>query len=78
MAEGMKSEDLALVGFYEAMERSNAAKIDDEILGELSDDSEGNEDFDFDIGVDDAKDRPWRPNHVNFGKSIVKKGILRP
>jgi hypothetical protein len=35
MAEGKKSEDLALAGFYEAMEKSNAAKIADEILGGL-------------------------------------------
>ena len=67
-----------LAGFYEAMERSNAAKIAYEILARLSKDSEGSEDFDFDSGVDDAEDRPWRPNHVNFGKSTMKKGILRP
>jgi hypothetical protein len=35
MAEGKKSEDLALAGFYEAMERSNAAKIADDILSLL-------------------------------------------
>jgi hypothetical protein len=33
-------------------------------------------DFDVDSGNDDAEDRLWRPNHVNFGKSIVKKGHI--
>jgi hypothetical protein len=48
MAEGKKSEDLTLAGFYEAMERSNAT-IADEILAGLLDDSEDSEDFDFDV-----------------------------
>jgi hypothetical protein len=30
--------------------------------------------FDIESDNDDAKDRPWRPNHVVFGKSTVKKG----
>jgi hypothetical protein len=25
---------------------------------------------------DDAKDRPWRPSHVVFGKSTVKRGQI--
>jgi hypothetical protein len=25
---------------------------------------------------DDAEDRPWRPSHVVFGKSIVKRGQI--
>jgi hypothetical protein len=66
MAKGKKSEDLALTGFYEAMEKSNAVKIVDEILARLSDDSEDSEDFAFDSDDGDAEDRPWRPSHVNF------------
>jgi hypothetical protein len=77
MPEGKKSEDLALVGFYEAMERSNAVKIADEILARLSDNSEDNEDIDFDSGADDAEDRLWRLSHVNFGKSTMKKGHIK-
>jgi hypothetical protein len=50
----------------------------DEILAGLSKDSKDNEDFDVDSGTDDAEDRPWRPSHVVFGKSTVKKGMLRP
>jgi hypothetical protein len=49
-------------------------KITDEILARLSEDSGDNEDFDVDSGNDDAEDRPWRPSHVVFGKSIMKKG----
>jgi hypothetical protein len=76
MIEGKNSEDLALAGFYEAMEKSNATKIVDEILAGLSDDSEDSEDFDFDSDANDAEDRPWRLSHVNFGKSTVKKGHI--
>jgi hypothetical protein len=68
MAKGKKSEDLALARFYEAMERTNVAKIANEILARLSDDFEYNKDFEVDNGADDAEDRSWRPRHVNFGK----------
>jgi hypothetical protein len=76
MAEDKKSEDLALAGFYKAMERNNAVKITNEILAGLSKDSDDSEDFDVDSGNEDAKDQPWRPSHVNFGKSFVKKAHI--
>jgi hypothetical protein len=76
MDEGKRSEDPALAGFYEAMEWTNAEKITNEILAGLSDYSEDNEDFDVDSTADDVKDRPWRPSHINFGKSTVKKGHI--
>jgi hypothetical protein len=57
MAEARKSEDLALAGFYDAMEKSNAVKIADEILVGLLDDSEDSEDFEF---GSDANHKPWR------------------
>jgi hypothetical protein len=47
MAEGSKSEDLALARYYEAMEKSNATKITDEILARLLDGSEDSKDFYF-------------------------------
>jgi hypothetical protein len=74
MAEGNKSEDLALTGFYEAMEKSNAAKIGDEILAGLLDDYKDSEDFDFESDADNSEDRPWRPSHVNFGKVDCENG----
>jgi hypothetical protein len=76
MAEDKRSEDPALAGFYEDMERTNTEKITNEILDGLSEDSEGSDDVDFDSGAEDAEDRPWRPSHVVFGKSSVKKGHM--
>jgi hypothetical protein len=43
MAEGKKSVDPTLAGFYEAMERTNAEKITDEMLARLSGDSSDSE-----------------------------------
>jgi hypothetical protein len=74
MAEDKRSEDPTLAGFYEAMERTNAEKITDEILIGLSEDSGDSEDIDIESDNDDAKDWPWGPSHVVFGKSTVKKG----
>jgi hypothetical protein len=56
MDEDKRSEDLALAGFYEAMEKTNIEKITDEILVGLSEDSEDIEDFDVDSGADNAKE----------------------
>jgi hypothetical protein len=58
MAEEKKNVDSALVGFYEAMERTNVEKITDEILAGLSGDSSDSEDFDMESDNDDAEDRP--------------------
>jgi hypothetical protein len=51
MAEGSKSEELALAGFHEAMENSNTTKSTNDILVGLWDDSEDNKDFDFERGL---------------------------
>jgi hypothetical protein len=76
MAEDKISEDPTLAGFYEDMERTNTKKITSKILTGLSEDSEGNDDFDFDSGAEDAEDWPWRPSHVVFRKFTVKKGQI--
>jgi hypothetical protein len=76
MAEEKKSVDPALAGFYEAMERTNVEKITDEMLAGLSGGSSDSEDFDVESDNDDAEDRPWRPSHVVFGKSTVKRGQI--
>jgi hypothetical protein len=76
MAEDKRSEDPALAGFYEAMERTNVEKITDGILAGRSEDSGDSEDFDVGSDNDDAEDRPWRPSHVVFGKSTVKRGQI--
>jgi hypothetical protein len=62
------------LGFMMLWKILTLKKITDEILAGLSEDSRDNEDFDVDSGNDDAKDRPWRPSHMVFGKSTVKKG----
>ena len=77
MAEGKKSVDPALAGFFEAMEWTNIENITDEILARLSGDSSDNESFDIESDNDDAEDRPWRPSHVVFGKSTVKRGQIK-
>jgi hypothetical protein len=76
MTEEQKSTDPALAGFYKAMERTNVEKITDEMLAGLSGDSSDNKSFDIESDNDDAKDRPWRPSHVVFRKSTVKKGQI--
>jgi hypothetical protein len=46
MADEKKFVDLALVGFYEAMEKTNTEKITNEMLADLSEDSDDSEGFD--------------------------------
>jgi hypothetical protein len=76
MTKDKRSEDPALAGFYEAMERTNVEKITNENLATLSGDSSDSEDFDIESDNDDAEDQPWRLSHVVFGKSTVKKGQI--
>jgi hypothetical protein len=42
----------------------------------LSNDSDDIEDFDFESDAVDAKERPWKPSHVNFGKSTMRRGHI--
>ena len=66
MADGKKVVDLALAGFYEAMEKTNTEKIANEMLDGISENSSDSERCRS--GNEDAEDRPWRPSHVVFGK----------
>ena len=74
MSEEKKVVDPALAGFYEAMEKTNTEKITNEILADLSEDSNDSDDFDVESGNEDAEDRSWRPRHVFFGNSTIKQG----
>jgi hypothetical protein len=78
MAEDKKSTDPTLVGFYEAMERTNVKKITNDILAGLSGDSSDSEGFDIESENDNenVEDRLWRPSHVVFGKSTIKQGQI--
>jgi hypothetical protein len=73
MAEDKKIADPTIVGFYEAMEKTNTKKITNEMLAGLSGDFSDSESFDVESGNEDAEDRPWSPSHVVFGKSTVKE-----
>jgi hypothetical protein len=76
MAEEKKIVDLALAGFYEAMEKTNMEKITNEMLAGLSENSSDSESFDVESGNGDVEDRTWRPSHVVFGRSTVKQGQI--
>jgi hypothetical protein len=76
MAEEKKVVDLALAGFYEAMEKTNTEKITNEMLARLSEDSGDSESFGLESGNEDSEDRPWRPSHTIFGKSSIKKSQI--
>jgi hypothetical protein len=76
MAEEKKIIDLAMFGFYEAMEKTNTEKITNEMLVGFSKDSSDSDSFDVESGNQDVEDRPWRPSHVVFGKSTVKQGQI--
>jgi hypothetical protein len=65
----------ALSGFYEAMDKTNAEKIANEMwLGYLK--TSDSESFNVESGNEDAKNRPWRPSHVVFRKSTIKQGQI--
>jgi hypothetical protein len=76
MANEKKIVDPALAGFYEAMEKTNAEKIANEMLAGISENSSDSESFDVESGNEDAEDRPWRPSHVVFGISTIKQGQI--
>jgi hypothetical protein len=58
------------------MERTNIEKITEEMLAGLSGGSSDSEDVDVESDNDDAEDQPWRPSHVVFGKSTIKRGHI--
>jgi hypothetical protein len=76
MAEDKRSVDPTLVGFYEAIERTNVEKITNEMLAGLSGDSSDSESFDVESENENTEDRSWRPSHVVFGKSTIRQGQI--
>jgi hypothetical protein len=58
MADEKKVIDLTLSGFYEAMEKTNAEKIANEMLAGIYENSSDSESFDVESGNEDAEDRP--------------------
>jgi hypothetical protein len=76
MADENKIVDPTLSGFYEAMGKTNAEKIANEMLAVISENSSDSESFDVESGNEDAEDRPLRASHVVFGKSTIKQGQI--
>jgi hypothetical protein len=76
MADEKKVVDPVLAGFYEAMEKTNAKKIANEMLARISKNSSDSESSNVESGNEDAEDQPWRPSHVVFGKSTIKQGQI--
>jgi hypothetical protein len=76
MADEKKIVDPTLSGFYEAIEKTNAEKIANEMLAKISEISSDSESFDVESGNENAEDQPWRPSHVVFGKSTIKQGQI--
>jgi hypothetical protein len=59
MADEKKVADPALAGFFEAMEKTNTEKITNEILADLSEDSDDSGSFDMESEDEDAENQPW-------------------
>ena len=76
MADEKKVADPALAGFYKAIEKTNIEKITNEILTDLSEDSDDSGSFDMENEDEDAENRPWRPSHTIFGKSSIKQSQI--
>jgi hypothetical protein len=74
--EEKKVADPFLTGFYESMAKTNTENITNEIMADLSEDSDDNDDYDVESGDEDSKDRPWQPSHTIFGKSTIKQSHI--
>jgi hypothetical protein len=72
MADEKKVVDPVLAGFYEAMEKTNTEKITNEMLADLSEDSNDSGSFDVESEDEDAENQPLRPSHTIFGKPSLK------
>jgi hypothetical protein len=76
MSEEKKVVDPALARFYEAMEKTNTEKITNDIMADLSEDSDDSDDYDVESGNEDVEDRPWLPSHTIFRKSSIKQSQI--
>jgi hypothetical protein len=76
VAKEKKVVDPFIAGFYESMAKTNTEKITKEVMADLSEDSDDSDDFDVKSGDEDSEDRPWRPSHTIFGKSIIKQSQI--
>lgn len=59
-----RSDDLALVAYYDDAEKARVEKITKEIMVGLYDYSDNSEEFDFEGDTDDVEDRPSKPRYL--------------
>jgi hypothetical protein len=63
MVDEKKIIDPALSGFYEAMEKTNADKIANEMLARISKHTSDSESFNMESGNEDAESCLWKINY---------------
>jgi hypothetical protein len=76
MADENKVIDPALAGFHEAMEKTNAEKIANEMLAGISENSCDSESFDVESGNQDAEDRSRDQAMLSSENHLLNKGRL--
>jgi hypothetical protein len=74
MVEEGKCDELMPVAYYDAIEKARVEKIPEDNLAELSEESDGSEEFEFEEV--DGEDRPSKPGHVCFTKSTMMRGHI--
>jgi hypothetical protein len=74
--EEKKVVDPFIAGFIESMAKTNTEKITKKIMEGLSEDSGDSDSYDVESGDEDSEDRPWRPSHTIFGKSIINQSLI--
>lgn len=77
MAGEGKSDELALVAYYNVVEKAKVERITKEIMAGLSNDFGYSKEFDFEEDNGDVEDIPLKPSHVIFGESTMKKGHIK-
>jgi hypothetical protein len=77
MAKDKKSMEPGLVGFYEAMERTNVEKIADEMLAGLSEGSSDSKDFDVESDTMTQKTGRGGQVMLYLENPLLKEDILK-
>jgi hypothetical protein len=72
--EKLLEEKIARI--IESIAKTNIEKITKEILEGLSEDTDDSDSYDAESGGEDSEDRPWRPSHAVFGKSIIRRSHI--
>lgn len=65
-----------MLGFTKLWKKTNTEKITNEIMADLSEDSDDSDDYDVESEDEDAENRLLRPSHTIFGKSSIKQSQI--